>query len=113
MQNTSLKNIEKLENWIMEYFVLENNKYENVQNIFVYSIVFQNLSKIENLSKSYKKSVKISKWKSAVKVFELYWNCYDLKNAKNWFTINICFALLRITITNLENWAGMVMCPFN
>ena len=29
------------------------------------------------------------------------------------FTINIFFALLWITLTNLENWAGMLMCPLS
>ena len=91
-------------------------------NLEIVELRKEGLTKVQNKAFHYpkslfknikKKSAKISKWKAAVKVIELYLNCYDLKNAMNWYTINIFFALLWITFTNLENWAGMVMCPFN
>ena len=56
---------------------------------------FQNFMKIlQKLNEILQKFAKISKLKSAIKVIKLYQKGYELKNAMNWFTINIFFALL-------------------
>ena len=56
---------------------------------------FQNFMKIlQKLNEILQKFAKISKLKSAIKVIKLYQKGYELKNAMNWFTTNIFFALL-------------------